>query len=256
MTPQPSITVRLVALGLVAWLSLAAGSASADQIVVPNSLASVEGNSSSPIPFSNTGFTYRYQEVYAASQFDSPLPPGWLISQIAFRTDESRRSAYSSTINVEIHLSTTSKQPDGLSTTFASNVGADDTVVYNGNLLLSTPAYTSASPVPHPFDAVINLQTPFLYNPSLGNLLLDVRNFTAPTNSLLLDAEDTLGDSISRVYATNMPNGTTATERDSRALVTRFQLTAVPEPSGIGLLGIGTVGLLGYAYRRRKQLTA
>jgi PEP-CTERM motif len=252
MSMQLSIAVRSVALGLAAWLCLAVGVASADTLVVPNSLATVEGNSSSPIPFSNTGFTYRFQEVYAASQFGSPPPPAWLIDQIAFRVDQTRVSPYVATLKVRIDLSTTSKQPDGLSTTFASNVGPDDTVVYSGTLVLSTPAYMSGNPVPRPFDAIINLQTPFAYNPSLGNLLLDVHNYTAPTNSLNLDAVDTLGDSISRVYATNMPDGTTATERDTRALVTRFELRAIPEPSSLTLVGIGGFGLVSWLYRRRK----
>src|SRR5690349_9440945 len=51
-------------------------------VIVPNSLATVEGNGETITPF-DEAVPIRYQQVYAASQFGS----GGLITQIAFRPD-------------------------------------------------------------------------------------------------------------------------------------------------------------------------
>jgi hypothetical protein len=85
-----------------------------------------------------------------------------------------------------------------LSATFANNVGADDTVVFSGPLSLSS-AFTGPSAGPKDFDIVITLQTPFLYDPSAGNLLLDVRNFSGGT-TIQFDAEASDSDPVSRTF--------------------------------------------------------
>src|ERR1051326_5195105 len=66
----------------------------------------------------------RYQQVYDASQFSAVNPQGGFISTIFVRADENNSHLIMSTIgNIQIDLSTTPKPPDGLSTTFAGNVG-------------------------------------------------------------------------------------------------------------------------------------
>jgi len=86
-------------------------------IVVPNSLADAEGNSNNCFPF---GFcqgngTMRYQQVYASSQFSAPI----LIGQLLFRPDANTGAAFSAVLpDIQINMSTTSKAPDSLSTTF------------------------------------------------------------------------------------------------------------------------------------------
>ncbi len=82
-----------------------------------------------------------------------------------------------------------------LSTTFANNVGPDDTIVFNRGPLALTSAGTDL------FDITINFDTPFLYDPALGNLLLDVRNFGGtPNTTPAFDSQSTFGDSISRLW--------------------------------------------------------
>ena len=131
--------MRLSVLG--ALLSFSAAISQAGLIVVPNSLASVEGNGNNSYPFGINGLsasTQRYQQVYAASQFGS----GGLITQISFRPDGPAGGAFSTTIsNIRIDLSTTSQIPDGISNTFANNVGADDMIVFSGSLSFSS-SYT------------------------------------------------------------------------------------------------------------------
>jgi hypothetical protein len=215
-----------MALGLATLAVLAGNVASAAVIVVPNSLAAVESGNANAAPF-NIGFfglsSARYQQVFAASEFSSLSGPQ-LITQIAFRPDATNATAFSSTIsNVQINLSTTSLARGGLSTTFAANVGADDTVVFSGSLSLSS-AFTGPPEGPKDFDIVINLQTPFLYDPTAGNLLLDVRNFSGET-TVFFDAGDS--DTVSRAGTeASGVNSPTADFVDPLVLVTQFTTTS------------------------------
>ncbi len=196
--------LRTVLIGLAMWAALAGGVAHAAVIVVPNTLETTEGNTFNAFPFSLSGvFPPRYQQVFDASEFTSLSGPEF-ITQIAFRPDGNDRfgSAFTATIpNIQINLSTTSKAPDGLDTLFDNNVGSDDTVVFNGSLPLSS-SYTGPLGGPKDFDIVIPLTTPFLYDRSAGNLLLDVRNSSEemPTTTFF-DAQFSTTDSISRVLA-------------------------------------------------------
>jgi len=79
---------------------------------------------------------------------------------------------------------------------------------------------------PKDFDIVINLQTPFLYDPSASNLLLDVRIF-AGENTTQFDAEDSI-DAVSRVISITSTGVDDATGAiDSIGLVTQFTMTSV-----------------------------
>jgi hypothetical protein len=97
--------------------------------------------------------------------------------------------------DVQINLSTTSVADDALSLTFADNVGADDTVVFSSPLPLQSRSRGSN---PKNFDIVINLTTPFFYDPAMGNLLLDVRNFGGGKTTFF-DSVHAGGDGVSRV---------------------------------------------------------
>src|SRR5258707_6677827 len=113
--------------------------------------------------------TIRYQQVYAASDFQAQVPTGGLITEIWFRAYGT--DFFGTLPHVEISLSTTAKSVDGLSSTFAENVGADSTVVVNGSIALSS------NDAGVPFTTRIALSQPFHYNPSAGNLLLDIRDY-------------------------------------------------------------------------------
>ena len=210
--------------GMATWAVLTGSVARATVIVVPNSLTTVEASLSNsfPLHIANSGLSsQRYQQVFAASEFLSLLGPQF-ITQIAFRPDAQLGNAFSSTISsIQINLSTTSAAPDNLSTTFANNVGPDDTVVFSGSLALSS-VFTGPESGPKDFDIVIDLQTPFLYNPAAGNLLLDIRNFSGGF-ATWLDAQFFNGDSVSRIV-TQMAGGDspTANFSDTLGIVTQF----------------------------------
>src|ERR1700730_15812474 len=131
--------------GVTAWalacvLTLAS-SAQATLIVVPNSLAATEGNAFNCIPVTGCLNSFRYQQVFASSQFGALSSPAF-ITQIAFRNRANvapPSPPFSESFSdVVIGLSTTSAAQDGLSPTFSANRGGDFTVVHSGALTLSS----------------------------------------------------------------------------------------------------------------------
>lgn len=233
-------------------LLLCAPLARADGIVVPNTLATVEGNDNNFGPFFNN--SVRYQQVFSASQFPSSTGP-LMITQIAFRPDGSVTdpSLIIRFDSVQIDLSTTSRTPSTLSTLFASNVGADDTTVFNSFVFVNAPV-TGPPGGPKDFTVAFALN-PFIYDPSAGDLLLDVRAiesgggisapFDAESNNPFtahLDAPD-----ISAASGTSFATG----------LVTQFQFTPVPEPSTLVLGSLGTLLVgVGARWRQRRSVRA
>lgn len=188
---------------------------------MPNAKATVEGNGNLGAPFNLAPFgatSNRYQQVYSASE----LAHTGIIDMIAFRRDEGAGTFSACGISVEIRLSHTSKAVDGLDSTFANNVGADETVVLDTTDLCLSSSRDCPSGGPCPFDIIIELDNTFTYN-GTANLLLDIRarNAVATTQ---FDMEETFGDSVSNV-ASRVPGGTVNDVSGvpfSRGLVTKF----------------------------------
>jgi hypothetical protein len=213
-------------------------------VIVPGGLAGIEGSVNNVFPFVNTAGGQRYQQVYGASEFSTAV---W-IDAVLFRPDAILVNPVSGTLSfVRIDLSTTTSGPDALSSTFATNVGGDNVTVFTGALALAT---SNTGPGPKIFDIQITFATPFLYNPALGHLLLDVRNFGGGTwSGFALDAQNA-ADSISRVRSTDVAAASGAA--DSFGLVTKLQTRAVPEPASVVLIGGGLVaGMIRRRFRRR-----
>lgn len=252
------IAVRLCrwAVLCTACLGLVFGAA----VVAPGSLAGVEGNGNNGYPFSIGAQTMRYQQVYDSSQFAAFGGPR-VITGIAFRPDLQTGGAFSTTLSsVQIDLSTTAVTPGTMSTTFANNVGGNNTTVFSGALSISS---SFTGPGPKNFDIIINLLTPFTYDPGLGNLLLDVRNFGG---GLSTQFDSTNDSTVQRVFAggstftgvgssTGGLGGGVPSEGgpvEDRGLVTEFIYTpaaGIPEPSTFSLVALALAGFL--AWRRR-----
>jgi hypothetical protein len=250
-----SRTIRM-SLVAVAVFACSRAIASASSVVLPVGNTTTEGNTtnnnSMALPFdcNFTGFANtRMQQVYLGSEVGSGT-----ITEVRFRpnaTGGTAGGAFSSTVKgVTMTLSTTSKAPDGLSSgstaLLDSNVGADVTTVFSGDLALSSAA--TGGP-PRDFDIVVTLQTPFPFDSSQGNLLMDV---TIPdcTKAIttLFDAQSTTSDSVSRVGVI----GTIFfTDADSAGLVTQFTIAAAlpvspaPALSAIELIVCALLLLLG-----------
>ena len=223
-------------------------------VVVPNANAAVAGNSDNRFPFLVTG-GMRYQQVFDASEFSSLGGPQF-INQLSLRNGPFVATAFTANIaSIQISLSTIATAPDNLSTTFAGNIGANNTQVYNGSLTLSST--NGAGPGnTHVFDVVINFQTPFLYDPSAGNLLLDVQNNSGADAAVgvnFFDAQFTASDSISRVFGPEGNSSATTGTADSNGLIMQFSFAAVPEPTTWALIGVVTLGTGAYTWKKRRQ---
>jgi hypothetical protein len=195
--------------------------------VIPGRLAD---DSFSTIPFSGGSNTVRFQQVYDAAGFiEEGGNRPFLIQLIAFREDAGRREGFFSSFpDFQINLSTTSRAVDALSPILANNVGADDrAVVPRGPFQIGVSSGGG-------FTAFIGLAAaPFYYDPSQGDLLLDIRNFGGgrtgwgypPFMGLAhVDASNVAGDRVSSVFGTvDSPTGTTST----LGLVTQFWITPV-----------------------------
>ncbi len=209
-------------------------------LVVPSSLSTVEGSQNSDFPFDISAYGFlsqRYQQVYAASEFAGAGGPVW-ISGIAFRPDAQWCMPFSATIpNLQIDLSTTTPGPGALSLTFAANVGSEHKLVFDGQLPISI---TCAGPAlgPKEFELKIPLTAPFLYDPSKGNLLMDVRT-SVPVDQPMgdpFDAEWTAALPVSSVYtfsaapgAVEFTDGSTS-YTGNFGLITQFEYTVLTTP--------------------------
>ncbi len=179
------------------------------KLVVPNYLATNDYNFGGGTLIQ----VLRSQEVYGAAEF--PTNP-IVITELRFRPNNINVSPFSTTIsNLEVHLSTTSAHWNQLNNTFATNVGANDTIVFQGPLNISS-AVTGPVGGPKDFDIIVPLTTPFVYNPAAGNLLLDIRNYNG-TGSIVagLSGSASSSDDCSRSVAVGDPNSATTSFQDS-----------------------------------------
>lgn len=145
----------------------------------------------------------REQCVFGASEFPSyPI----IITEIRWRPDSISGGAITTTIsNIQFNLSTTQAKADQLNSSFAQNTGTNDTVVFSGSMNVVS-SFTTLSNGTTAFDIDLPLQTPFMYDPSKGNLLIDIRNFTGCNASLYDNAATSGSDTVSRIYNTSDPN--------------------------------------------------
>ena len=195
----------------------------AQVIVVPNTLATNDGNSFGITP---TGGPTSVREnfVFDASQFGALSGPTFL-TQFAWRPDMIPGPSGPRTLTLRIYASTTRRSVAGLSTTFSDNIGTNNTLVFNGTLIWTTANLPGPGNT-RQFDIVFPFTTPFLYDPAAGNLLFDIQ-FSGNGEAIKLDVV-TGNDELSRkVVNFNSSNATTGTF-GSPAQVTQFTFEPPP----------------------------
>ncbi len=206
----------------------------AQVVVVPNSLATNDGNGSST---STAGpASVRWLQINDASQFGALSGPSFL-TQFAYRPDQIVGQSGPRTFTLQIYASTTSRSVADLSTTFAENVGANNTLVFDGTVNLTTGNLPGPGNT-RQFDYVFPFTTPFLYDPAAGNLVLDLQ-INSSGSALTFDTVFPGDPAIGRVFSSGSSSATTGDIFPSH--VTQF--TFVPEPTvavsvlfGLGLL--------------------
>ena len=223
--------------------SFAAVSAQADVIVGP---AATEGSTDNAWPF-NT-FAQRYEQLYAASNFGvSPI----VISGLQFRPDANFGSAFSATLsNIDVKLGIVT--PNALVSDFGANEAALMTTAHSGPLSISS-AFTGPTGGPKDFDISINFTTTFYYDPSLGNLLLEVQNYGGGATTQF---DAFFGDPNTRDYNIDGNAAGTSGVTDNINLVTKFvtsSATPVPEPTTLTLFAVGLVGAKGLRRSRKSS---
>ena len=194
-------------------------------LVVPNYTTNSQIAGAGDGMFASIG---RVQSVYGASEFPSyPI----IISKIQWRPDSFTGGAITNALisNIQINLSTTTNSADQLSSVFGQNIGTNDTVVFSGNLNLSTAFITQGNGTTA-FDINVPLQTAFAYDPSKGNLLVDVRNFSGCTANIFDNSTSSGFDTVSRVFSSDA-NATIAGASDSGGGVIQVTYTPVAAPT-------------------------
>ena len=215
-------------------------SISATPILVPDSsLSTNEGNTNFTLPF-NQG-TSRYQALYSASLFGSqPLT----ITHMRLRQGTGGSVENLNVTDMTIQISTSQNTVANIDTTFANNIGSDvvDVITPNSNFNLTFPG-GSIQNSPNSF-AEISLLTPFNYDPSMGDLLIDFITAGTITNILDLDSTNNFQGVATGLFGFTDTSLTGFVQ--SSTIIIEFEVSAapsIPEPSTYVLLLLTMFGL-------------
>ena len=226
-TPQKKTKVRGV--GFAFLLAALLGSCVMTQlhaqvVVVPNAQATNDGNARATTP---TGAALvRAMRIFDAAQFAALSGPSFL-TQFVWRPDRILGQSGPHSVNLRIYASTTTRSVAGLSMTFADNLGADNTLVFNGTLNWTTGNLPGPGNT-RQFDIVFPCTTPFLYDPAAGNLLLDTQlSDNGQSQSITLDSVE--GNPTAReIVNSTSSNAVTAAFVAPAVQVTQFTFEPPP----------------------------
>jgi hypothetical protein len=207
------------------------------KIVSPSAYENIEGEGS--VDASCCG-PFRYQQVFPAADFAAlGNKPHWLVG-LTFRPDQSVTSP--GTVlgpDFEYRLTTMPVGPPNLNERFDDNLGSDFKHFYRGPQIL-VPEAQGPGPGPREFyksDFPAGV-TPYLYDPSQGNLLVDAiaRQGWSPSPR---------GDLVPGIR-TGLGSGSPFDPQgDQRfgAVVHQFTFIPVPEPSTALIVFVGGLAL-------------
>jgi len=190
--------------------------------VVPEEAVGSPGNGGSIFPFgasADCSDGFRFQQIVEGSRIGSGN-----ISSLAFRLDDGEPDFGPHTYGgTRIKLSTTSRGTGNMSKTFADNIGADETLVFQGDLTVSSGTDTPVNP----FDFQLPIDVPFDFDSSSGNLLIDVTVEDCPpgADGVFFD-NDTRG--LEKEYAFDKDATTAQTNTGAAGLVTEVIVSSPP----------------------------
>lgn len=153
--------------------SVLAATASAQfNITIPNGYAAVEGSSSNAFPWGRGSAGILMQSVYDSSHFTlQGITYPILITGLKWRPNTGvALVATNFPTPCSIRCSTSPVDWSTVTTTFANQRGADETLCFQGPVTFpAQPAVTG----PTPFGISVPLTTPFLYDPNAGDLNIE-----------------------------------------------------------------------------------
>jgi hypothetical protein len=216
--------IRFGLRGLAAlFLQVSAFAATTNQAVLPLGLENSEGSTADSV------FGGALERNVLISS--GALPTAWStpvkITAISFRTDGGHTFSFNAVVpRVEIRFSSSSKSPASMGPLFSDNAGPDALLAFAHD---NVPLMSANGPGPNPFGLLFMLDQPFIYNPSAGNLLYNLKTFGSFGGGDI-DAQGQGAGSF----------GTTAPGLITHPLfvmaVTQFSWEPIPEPNSIALL--------------------
>ena len=188
--------------------------------VVPPGFENQEGDAHSPDLTGPIRALFRYSQDYFS---ELPATPH-LIKGFALRPDWTVTEPRV----VDFHhlsLVMSTAESDELADTFSASHGPNPVTVFDGELVLTTNA-SGPEDGPRPFDYRFAFDTPYLYDPSQGHLMLEFIALQGYSPALLDDSQNT-GEIVE---IANLDLSDNAPYRLSNLLVTEFTFASVVQP--------------------------
>lgn len=167
-------------------------------IVIPGVAKDVEGNDGSDRLFEDSPAGFRSQQIVLATAISPDGSTPKIISSLGYRPDSNFSTGAPSGAtfsDVVLRLSYTPMNPEQISSNFANNVTGFQGVYFEGffNGSIVVPPHTPSSPddvAPFfqiPFLDMYSLPAAFFFDPTQGNLLIDITATTPPGSSINID---------------------------------------------------------------------
>ena len=210
--------VALIGTSILLLAGIHSSQAAEIKIVSPSSYINREGEGA----VENCCPAFRYQQVFPAEDFAAlGNQPHWIVA-FTWRPDQSVTNPLTVQLpDQQVRLSTTQRGPGNLSLQFDDNLGSDVTQFYRGPFITVADAHSGPGPREFyhvDFPAGV---TPYLYDPSQGNLLFDVKAWQGENPAR--------ADMIPGIQASLYAEPPIATQGD-RGGAAIFKFTFVPVP--------------------------
>lgn len=186
------------------------------QIVMPLGTAVAEGSGSTSYPWGRGSLPIRVQYVYSAAHFLGQGVSGpILITRLRWRANGAAVSAGGTYGNVTIQLSTAAVPYGAVGSSFAGNHGASPATVYSGPVVIAPGAGTT----PNNWYVDVVLTAPQAYDPTLGDLCVDIAHDGVGAPAGALPDAVASGSLCSRVYNLTSATETTGTVQQNLGIV-------------------------------------
>ena len=230
---------QIAMLAILFWLP----TVTAETVTIPNGAETRENPYNKAEPFSRSGDIVS-QQIYSPSLFPVIPTPGQVfqLDGIVFRLSTQGSGGGDSTARfgrVEILVSSSGGP---FSTALSQNHGQDLAVVYDQALTLS--GLVPAGTTPSTFDLEIPFTMPFLYNPSVGALVVEIRKY-GPEGLSVLGGAEIPGSTF------YFNRGFGVETSGNIGLETSFTYQVVPEPSVNAIVILGIVCVLATRCKHR-----